>query len=341
MEHFTFADDFGADNTIITGAGDDMLYGGDGDDVLNCGSGDDTVNGGDGMDSFGADLSGWSNAATINLNVISTLINGTVRDMEGFETLTTGSGDDVITGHRTSYMADTIDTGAGNDLVKLWWNGEKDVVAGGQGGDVLQVTASKGVFLIDLTAEATGGYSGHFSTGYTGEGVYFSGIESFVFTDWARADNTITTGAGNDVLIGGGGRDTLNGGGGDDILSGGLLRDVLIGSAGRDDIDGGGGNDVLRGGRGADVLIGGIGNDRLSGGTLADRFVFGQGDGNDTILDFGDGADRIVIEDGAESFADVTVEDAGADTIVRFADVSITLLNVDHLSIGSGDFLFL
>ena len=54
---------------------------------------------------------------------------------------------------------------------------------------------------------------------------------------------------------------TLSGGAGDDLLNGWLGNDVLIAGAGFDQLEGAEGNDVLRGGGGADILIGGRGND--------------------------------------------------------------------------------
>jgi Ca2+-binding RTX toxin-like protein len=72
---------------------------------------------------------------------------------------------------------------------------------------------------------------------------------------------------GNNVLLGMGGDDTLHGGAGQDYLFGGS------------------GNDYLSGGTGKDVLMGGIGNDIL---------VY---DGNDYLVDGGDGIDFIISGD--------------------------------------------
>ncbi|MEH1905985.1 MAG: calcium-binding protein [Nostoc sp.] len=63
--------------------------------------------------------------------------------------------------------------------------------------------------------------------------------------------------------------------------------DVINGQGGNDTIDGLSGNDYLRGGTGNDALTGGKGNDTLAGGAGQDKFIFGPGDGIDTITDFG------------------------------------------------------
>ncbi|WP_145840404.1 calcium-binding protein [Denitratisoma sp. DHT3] len=53
-----------------------------------------------------------------------------------------------------------------------------------------------------------------------------------------------------------------------------------------DVLDGLGGNDHIYGGAGNDMLSGGIGNDYLSGDTGNDTYLFGRGDGQDTISSY-------------------------------------------------------
>ena len=110
--------------------------------------------------------------------------------------------------------------------------------------------------------------------------------------------------------------------------------------AGNDLILGLSGNDTLEGGSGGDTLTGGKGNDRLIGGSGADVFVFNRGDGADVITDFVNGLDVLQIANGAESFADVTVRDSGQNVIILFANVQVTLLNLDHRWIDVSDFAF-
>ncbi len=135
-------------------------------------------------------------------------------------------------------------------------------------------------------------------------------------------DDTLNGGDGNDYLDGGDGADTLNGGDGSDSVgysyssvgvtvslrvdgemqdsagdaSGDMLysienlygsahRDILTGSIGNNKLYGGAGNDTLEGGNGHDTLEGGEGNDELYGGRGRDTFVFGHGDGEDTVHD--------------------------------------------------------
>jgi Ca2+-binding RTX toxin-like protein len=109
-------------------------------------------------------------------------------------------------------------------------------------------------------------------------------------------NDTLTGGTGADTLIGGNGSDTLNGGAGTDTLIGGNGNDSLDGGTQQDSLIGGDGNDILLGRGGNDTLIGGLGNDTLTGNNDADRFVYNNpNEGGDSITDFGQGADAIVL----------------------------------------------
>src|SRR6185436_8134529 len=73
------------------------------------------------------------------------------------------------------------------------------------------------------------------------------------------ADNINLTGNVNLEAHGGNGNDTITGGAG---------NDVLYGDAGNDTLTGAAGNDVLIGGDGSDRLVGSAGNDILVAGDL-------------------------------------------------------------------------
>jgi serralysin len=90
--------------------------------------------------------------------------------------------------------------------------------------------------------------------------------------------------------------DQLIGGGGNDELSGGDDRDQLEGGDGDDTLSGGLGDDRLSGGDGADRLSGDEGDDKLSGGSGRDRFEFSRDYDMDTITDFKDDVDTIVLD---------------------------------------------
>lgn len=126
-------------------------------------------------------------------------------------------------------------------------------------------------------------------------------------------EDRIRAGDGHDRVFGGPGEDTITGGNGRDMLFGGHDDDRIGGDAGRDLLHGGHGNDWLSGGFAADTLIGGAGADTMEGGQGADLHVGGSGAdvylfagdfGNDRIVGFQAGHDKIVIS-GA-TLADLT-----------------------------------
>ena len=134
-----------------------------------------------------------------------------------------------------------------------------------------------------------------------------------------QGNDTLTGGAGADIISGLGGVDRIDGAAGDDTLSGGRGKDTLIGADGDDVLDGGSGHDNLLGGAGDDTLIGGSatgagknteigGNDTLNGGDGFDTLI--GGDGADTLLG---GADDDVLDGGVGN--DRLDGGAGADVI--------------------------
>ncbi len=127
--------------------------------------------------------------------------------------------------------------------------------------------------------------------------------------------------AGSDILEGGVGADNLDGGSGRDAASymgsaigvtvdmmnagantGDATGDSFVsiealwGSSFDDNLFGDNGDNMLVGSYGDDVLTGRGGNDLLQGGQGNDVFMFNNGDGNDTIMDFiaGSGLDDVV-----------------------------------------------
>ena len=113
-------------------------------------------------------------------------------------------------------------------------------------------------------------------------------------------------------------------------LNASLLEDgddgvVLVGGSGPDTIDGGDGDDIL---------IGGADDDMLSGGTGADTFLYtSTTDGDDTILDFGDGADVVDLDALFDALGAGDTE-ARADLVKITDDASGSVLTIS----GEGAF---
>ena len=126
-----------------------------------------------------------------------------------------------------------------------------------------------------------------------------SGQDEVIGDDFA---NILSTGGGVDYVFGEGGADTIFGGSALDVLEGGAGNDTVYGEDGNDSLTGNEGNDVLDGGTGNDQLDGGVGGvDLLTGGAGTDSFFFRPGDSGvklgtrDVITDF-DPAENDVIE---------------------------------------------
>jgi len=280
--------------TAVGNAGDDSFdgsdlntrasfYGRDGDDALTGGTAGDRLYGDGGNDV----LSG--NAG-----------NDDLRGGSGNDVVTGGSGNDSLRGDAG---ADELRGGDGND--RLYVDGDDTVVEGGDGTDRVDVVGTDGVNL-DLTDASV-----EQAFGNAGNDVFDGTGMTARMTSYGRdGDDSITGGDNNDNLRGDGGADTLagnagndylRGGDGNDDIAGGTGSDQLIGDAGADVLAGGDGTDRLYGGAdgdrlsgdagndrlygqdGADTLDGGAGNDILDGGSGDDLFIFGAGNGNDTV----------------------------------------------------------
>ena len=104
----------------------------------------------------------------------------------------------------------------------------------------------------------------------------------------------------------------------DNVVEGTGGNDSLAGREGGDLVLGDGGNDTLSGGTGDDVIDGGAGNDALYGGPGSDVYLFGRGDGLDTINTFDPDAGRSdVLEFTAGVTAgEITLGRSGNDLVV-------------------------
>lgn len=158
-------------------------------------------------------------------------------------------------------------------------------------------------------------------------------------TGTASADR-LQGGAGATAINGAGGNDRLDGGIGNDRLMGSSGADRLYGNADNDRLYGGTGSDRLFGGSGRDTLDGGAGDDVLTGGLGADRFLFRANSGDDTLTDFQDGADRIRILSGANSFGGLTLTTVGENVLVSFGSTTVLIENITVAELSAADFLF-
>ncbi|MEZ5895360.1 MAG: hypothetical protein R3C51_03080 [Parvularculaceae bacterium] len=375
--------DGGAGNDTIAGALDYMPANGDGfRDTLVGGAGGDMIYG----DDFDL-LSYFSSTQAVEIDLENGIATGGhatndsiagVGNVEGSafdDTLSAGFGDNLLIGGDGddslfgNYGDDTLEGGAGADTLD-----------GGYGIDEIAYSSAASGITVDLAAGVAGGGAGaDILTSI--ERVTGSAFADSILGDLNRNllvggndDDTLAGRNGDDTLIGGAGADVLQGGSGVDwadysgaassivvsLISGGSLGDAagdvvasvenLLGSAFNDTlsgnhlanwIDGGDGADSLFGHDGDDLLKGRSGDDTLTGGAGADTLQ--GGDGMD-LIDGGAGADTLQGGDGM----DLIDGGAGIDTvdysyqsfvIVRLSDPTggdDVVVNVENIIGSSG-----
>lgn len=304
----------GADIDRITGgSGDDFLVGGVGDDRLVGAAGDDSFIGGAGSDT----ISGGAGSDTAIVNVST----------DGADAVNLGVGGDRV----------NVAAAAGTTQVRLTFTSAEvgNVIATDAG----TLANQDGGLAVRMQAEdGSGNLTGSVGR-YDDEGVTFT---------------STTPGLTFDV------RDLVSG-----TVRGDQFAAVQLGTVAAETIDnsaatisyyvnGGAGDDRITGGSAADFLVGGVGDDRLNGGANADSllggagadvFAFSDTPGNDRILDFVSGTDKIDLSAFGIGSGDVISGADGANTIVAVdsnrdgtLDFSITLVNAG--APAPGDFVF-
>ena len=144
-------------------------------------------------------------------------------------------------------------------------------------------------------------------------------------------NDTLNGTSGDDIFNSIAGNDLLRGFGGNDLLEDEIGSDTLIGGNGNDTLISGGDNDRLRGGNGDDVLDGGEGNDTLIGGGQSDRFILRNEEGTDTIRDYRDGIDKLVLAGGLE-FADIAIVQQVTSTQIQVIATGEVLTDINSVT---------
>lgn len=193
-----------------------------------------------------------------------------------------GAGDDTMDGTPGN---DTMGGGPGNDVVRgLEGN---DALSGATGTDTLDGGSGDDTFCCSSTGSATiiGG-PGIDSVTYSpttarvgvtiGDDSNGDGLVGITNDKVRGSVENVTSGSGNDALVGDGGDNGLFGNAGDDVLRG---------EGGADRVVGGDGADTLIGGAGVDVLDGGPGDDTID-----------ARDGTRDVITCGPGADSLTLD---------------------------------------------
>jgi len=293
------------DDIIESGSGNDTLIGGTGNDTLNGGIGDDVYiyNKGDGKDTiidgggtdvikfgqginkedliatkigkgyYGDIVLTFTNSQNDSITIKNIILAGEINNANKIEALEFANGEKLKIEDIKLNIIGTEE----NDNMR-GYDGFSNIIKGNGGNDNIQGGA--------LNDTIYGGDGDDYINGYDGDDILYGG----------NGKDSLYGREGNDTLIGGEGNDELWGESGDDVIDGGNGDDTIDGGTGNDILMGGEGDDRIYGGEGNDTIDGGTGNDALYGGDGEDTYLFGKGDGQDTVS--ADGNDIIKFKAG-------------------------------------------
>jgi Ca2+-binding RTX toxin-like protein len=204
------------------------------------------VNAGGGNDNINVSAPSFAGTPVLNGEAGDDIILGTtlVDQIDG------GDGNDRITGFRGG---ETILGGNGNDVL-IWNNGDgNDTFQGGAGVDETAITEGNAD---DLNTITQNGATVHFERSNANFTVDSNEMEKLSLTSFSGND-TLTSGDGVAIPM------DINSGPGDDTISTGAGPDRIVGDRGNDTINAGAGEDVMvwNNGDGNDVMNGDGGSD--------------------------------------------------------------------------------
>ncbi|WP_157100266.1 hypothetical protein [Rhodoplanes sp. Z2-YC6860] len=226
--------------------GADTIQGNAGNDIILGGAAGDTIDAGEGNNIVFGDHGYIDYVGTdSDPSDIDAIVSTSTTAYGGADQITAGAGQDIIIGGR---FGDTINAGDGDNLVI------------GDSGRILAATSG--------------------APQLAGLPITLGTVETIEVSD--GGNDSIVTGAGNDIVLGGAQSDDIRAGAGNDIVLGdnGQLSWIADGNPSTLDTvtttaDAVGGSDTIRGEAGDDVLIGGAAGDRIDGG-LGRDLIFGD-----------------------------------------------------------------
>ena len=205
--------------------------------------------------------------------------------------LATGVANVTLTGTAPINVVDAPD---GNNIVG---NDGDNVITVTDGADAVNGGLGTDRLVVDYHL-ATGAVTGDSTTGFAEAGgshlvtITNGTFENFTILTGDAAD-TITTGAGDDIIQAGNGANTITAGQGANTILGGSDADTITALDGGNHIDGGDGTNTITSGDGDDVITSGVGADTIVAGGGNDSITVHGG--ADTVSS-GAGNDRLVVD---------------------------------------------
>ncbi len=306
----------GSNNTLIGGAGDDLLVagsganslvGGTGDDTLVSDGGDDTLMGGAGSTLFqinpGHDplVIGGSGTNTLDLSIAGLPVTLNLSLESGQMQIVDSNNDQLsLEGKFNEYIGslkgNNVTLNDGNDLVyattgntTITGGSGSESIVGGSGNDIIYSTTGND--------SITGGSGSETIVGGSGNDIIYSTTGNDSITGGSGSE-TIVGGSGNDIIYATTGNTTITGGSGSESITGGSGNDIIYSTTGNDSITGGSGSETIVGGSGNDIIYATTGNTTITGGSGSESITGGSG--NDIIYST-TGNDSITGGSGSES----------------------------------------
>ena len=302
----------GGSDTITTGSGSDIVVGGIDADTIAAGDGNNIVFGDSGViDWTAAERLGTLAGDDLDPSDIDRIWS-LDPDHGGSDVITTGAGDDIVIAGEDGELVDDVSIVGFNAVAR---NVLRDTVRGD--GDSVDAGEGRNLVLGDngrITASAQA--APRFATGQAITLGLVEAIESLI-----GGSDSITTGAGADIVIGGIDADTIAAGDGNNIVFGdsGLIDWAAAERSGLlagDDLDASdidriwsldpdhGGSDVITTGAGDDIVIAGedgelVDDVSVTGLNAIPRTVLVDGTrGNGDSVDAGDGQNIVLGDSG-------------------------------------------
>jgi len=176
---------------------------------------------------------------------------------------------------------DSLNGGAGNDILLAGSGLWTDVLAGGSGDDIYEL------YNVASQVYENAGEGWDTVRSYAWSTTLWDNVEDLQLVDPSSNTDGIGNALGN-IIRGNIGGNRLSGLNGNDILIGNAGNDSLDGGNGTDTLNGGDGNDTLLAGSGlwTDVLVGASGDDTYEIYNVASQVYENAGEGRDTVRSY-------------------------------------------------------